>query len=162
MRPGRVDRRPARYRHDAGDGRHRHRHRHGDGDGTGPGGTATPGSRDVNAPTITITVQRRQRLADAGKSLVVKASCSEACDLDVSLAADAKAARRAGLGSKRVVLATGSWSLAGAGRTYVFARWKPAARKLRAGRKLTAALRVTATDAAGNKRTVTKPIDLRR
>ncbi len=119
-------------------------------------------STDRIAPTVKVTVQRRQRLADAGSALVVKASCSEACDLDVVVAADAKAARRAKLGSKAVVVARGSWSLAGAGRTYVFARLRPAARKLRAGRKLAAVLRLTAKDAAGNKRTVSKQIELRR
>ncbi len=134
----------------------------GTGTGTGPGaGAATPSS-DRTAPKVTLTVQRRQRLADSGSSFIVKASCSEACDLDVVLAADAKAAKRARLGSKRVVLAAGSWSLAGAGKTYVFARWKPAARKLRAGRKVAAVLRVTATDAAANKRTVSKPVELRK
>jgi len=130
--------------------------------GTGVGGTALPATKDTKAPTVTVTVQRRQRLADAGKALVVKATCSEACDLDVVVAADAKAARRARLGSKRLVVASGSWSLAGAGKTYVFARLKPAARKLRSGRKLAAVLRITAKDPAGNARTATKPIELRR
>ena len=131
----------------------------------GAGGTGVPGatrSSDTRAPTVTITVQRRPRLADSGNSFVVKASCSEACDLDVVLAAGAKAAKKARLGNKRVVLAAGSWSLAGAGKTYVFARWKPAARKLRSGRKVAATLRLTATDAAGNKRTASKPVELRR
>jgi hypothetical protein len=131
----------------------------------GTGGTGVPGatpSPDTIAPTVTITVQRRPRLADSGTSFIVKVSCSEACDLEVVLAADAKAAKKARLGNTRVVLATGSWSLAGAGKTYVFARWKPAARKLRAGRKVAARLRLTATDAAGNRRTASKPVELRR
>jgi hypothetical protein len=134
------------------------------GTGTTPG-TGTPGATppaDHKAPVVTVAVKRRQRLADSGSSLIVKASCSEACSLGAVLAADAKAARRAGLGAKRVVLASGSWSLAGAGKTYVFARWKAAARKLRAGRTLTAALRLTAADSAGNTRTVARTIDLRR
>ena len=126
----------------------------------GPSGTAAV--KDTAAPKLTLSVQRRVRLSDAGASLVVKATCSEACDLDAVVAADANAARRARLGTKRITLASGSWSLAGAGKTYVFARLKPAARKLRSGRKLAAALRVTAKDAAGNKRTVTRPIELRR
>ena len=135
--------------------------------GATPGGAvgSVPGattSKDTSAPGVTVTVQRRVRLADSGASLVIKTSCSEACDLNAALAADAKSARRARLGSKRVVLATGAWSLAGAGRTYVFARFKPAARKLRAGRKLVATLRLTAKDAAGNARTVTKRIELRK
>ncbi len=132
----------------------------GGGSGGGAGGTAL--SADRRAPTVKVTVQRRQRLADAGSALVVKASCSEACDLDVVVAADARAARRARLGTRSLVVARGSWSLAGAGRTYVFARLRPAARKLRSHRKLAAVLRLTAKDAAGNKRTVSKQIELRR
>ena len=130
--------------------------------GANPVGDLPAATPDGKPPTVTVSVQRRQRLADSGTSLVVKASCSEACKIDAVVAAGAKAARRAGLGGKRVVLAAGSWSLAGAGKTYVFARWKPAVRKLRAGRKLTASLKLTATDAAGNEKTVTKTIELRR
>jgi len=129
--------------------------------GTTPG--AAPGAAtDRNAPKLTVTVSRRQRLADSGRSLVVRVSCSEACSLSAVVAADSRAARRARLGSTRVVLARGSWSLAGAGRTYVFARWTPTARRLRSGRRLMAALRLEATDEAGNRRTVTRRIELRR
>ena len=123
----------------------------------GPGGAA-----DRKAPTLSVKVQRSQRLQDSGRALVIRAICSEACNLDAVVAAESKFARRAGLGSARVVAARGSWSLAGPGRTYVFARWTPKARRLRAGRRLQAKLKLTATDAAGNRRTVTKSIDLRR
>jgi hypothetical protein len=130
------------------------------GGGTGGGGTVlTP---DRTAPRLGVTVGARQRLSDAGSALVVKASCSEACSLQATVAADASAARRAGLGRVRVVLARGSWSLAGAGRTYVFARWTAAARRLRAGRRLVAMLTLTVTDGAGNKRTATRRVELRR
>lgn len=129
---------------------------------TTPGTPAATGPKDTKAPTVKLTIKRRQRLTVAGRALIVKATCSEACELDAVVAADAKAARRAGVGRKRVVLATGSWSLAGAGGTYVFARWKPAARKLRAGRKLMAVLSVKATDPAGNPHTATKTIELRK
>ena len=111
---------------------------------------------------MTVSVIRRQRLSDAGRALVVTVSCSEACSLQAVLAADARAARRARLGGLRVVLARGSWSLAGRGRTYLFARWTPTARRLRAGRRASAVLRLTAADAAGNRRTVTRPVELRR
>lgn len=133
--------------------------------GTTPGaapGTTPGAATDRSAPRLTVTVSRRQRLADSGRSLVVRVSCSEACNLSAVVAADSRAARRARLGSTRVVLARGSWSLAGAGRTYVFARWTPTARRLRSGRRLMAALRLEATDEAGNRRTVTRRIELRR
>lgn len=128
-----------------------------------PGGSAVPGGpADRSAPLLTVEVDRRPRLRDSGRALVVRATCSEACGLEAVVAADAKAARLARLGSARVVVARGSWSLAAAGRTYIFARWSASARRLRPGRRLRAALRLTATDAAGNERTVTKRIDLRR
>ena len=85
-------------------------------------------SADRTAPAVTVSVARRQRLADTGRALVVEVTCSEACGLDAVVAADARSARRARLGGGRVVAARGSWSLAGAGRTYVFARWSATAR----------------------------------
>jgi hypothetical protein len=135
--------------------------------GPAPGGApgGAPGaqaSADRTAPTVTLSVARRQRLADTGRALVVGVTCSEACRIDAVVAADARSARRARLGGRRVVAARGSWSLAGAGRTYVFARWSATARRLRAGRRLQAVLRLTATDPHGNKRTVTRRIDVRR
>jgi hypothetical protein len=136
--------------------------------GVTPGtGNAAPGAgataaADRSAPHVTVAVRKRQRLADAGPALVVSASCSEACTLQAVVGASARAARKARLGRKDVVLARGSWSLAGAGRTYLFARWRPIARRLRSDRRLTAALRLTAVDGAGNRRTVTRRIEMRR
>lgn len=136
----------------------------GSGPGTSlPGAPGAPGAgNDTRAPVVTVTVARRQSLTDTGSSLVVTARCSEACGLRAEVFASAPAARRARLGARRVVLARGSWSLSGAGRTYVFARWTATARRLRAGRRLAATLRVIATDPAGNRRTVSRSIDLRR
>jgi hypothetical protein len=125
-------------------------------------GTSGAAAPDQSAPQVTISADRRVRLADTGQALVVGTACSEACAISVVAAADPRAARRARLGGARVVVARGSWSLAGAGRTYVFARWTAAARRLRAGRRLAVVLRVTATDEAGNRRTVTRPLDVRR
>jgi Thrombospondin type 3 repeat len=133
-----------------------------DASGSGTQTPGTPGAADRSAPVVTVSVSRRQRLADAGRSLVVSARCSEACSLAAEVFASPSAARRARLGRTRAVLARGAWSLAGAGRTYVFARWTAKARGLRAGRRLTATLRLTATDPAGNRRTVSRRIELRR
>jgi hypothetical protein len=134
-----------------------------DATGSGAQGPGTPGAAaDRHAPVVTVSVARRQRLTDAGRSLVVSARCSEACSLAAELSASTTAARRARLGRTRAVLARGAWSLAGAGRTYVFARWTATARRLRGGRRLRATLRLTATDPAGNRRTVSRSIELRR
>jgi len=139
----------------------------GAGPGTpGPAGAPAPGTpggaADARAPSVTVGVQRRQRLSDAGPSLVVTASCSEACTLEAVVSASALAARRARVGRARAVLARGSWSLAAAGRTYVFARWTSTARRLRAGRNLVATLQLSATDAAGNRSRQSRRIELRR
>ena len=136
----------------------------------GSAGTTAPGlagggaaaANDHAAPKLTVSVGRRQRLGDAGPALVVTARCSEACTLNAVADATAAAARRARLARTRVVLARGTWSLADAGRTYVFARWTAATRRLRGARRLAATVRVTATDAARNKHTVTRRIELRR
>ena len=138
----------------------------GAGPGT-PGDPGTPagtpgGAADARAPTLTVSVQRRQRLSDSGRSLVVTASCSEACTLDAVVSASAQAARRARLGRARAVLARGSWSLMGAGRTYVFARWTVAAKRLRSGRNLVATLQLSATDPAGNRKRLSRRIEVRR
>lgn len=133
------------------------------GTGGGAAGSGTPTAvADRSPPTMTVVVGRRQRLVDAGPALVVSASCSEACTLQAVVDASASSARKARLGRAKVVLARGSWSLAGAGRAYVFARWRPVARRLRSGRRLMAALRLTAADGAGNRRSVTRRIELRR
>jgi len=135
------------------------------GGGTGnvaPGAGAPAAAADRSAPRVTVAVGKRQRLGDAGPALVVSASCSEACSLEAVVGANASAARKARLGRRNVVLARGSWSLAAAGRTYLFARWRPIARRLRAGRRLTAVLRLTAADAAGNRRTLSRRIEMRR
>jgi len=116
----------------------------------------------VRAPSVTISVQRRQRLSETGRALVVTASCSEACMLDAVVFASAQSARRARVGRARAVLARGSWSLEGAGRTYVFARWTPVTRRLPAGRRLVAMLQLSATDAAGNRSRQTRRLELRR
>jgi hypothetical protein len=130
------------------------------GGGPAPG---TPGAADdARAPTVKVSVQRRHRLSEHGRVIVVRASCSEACRLEAVVSATAQAARRARLGRAQVVLARGSWTLAEAGRTYVFTRWTAAARRLRAGRRLPATLRLSATDPAGNRSRQSRPIELRR
>lgn len=131
--------------------------------GAGAPAPGTPGTAaDAQAPSLTVRVQRRQRLSESGRSLVVTASCSEACTLEAVVSASALAARRARVGRARAVLARGSWSLAGAERTYVFARWTSTARRLRAGRNLVATLQLSATDAAGNRSRQSRRIELRR
>ena len=132
--------RPGRHRRPGRPGRHRRRQR-------------SAAQRDGRRASA---ARRRGTRADHPLTLL------RACSLDAVVAATATDARRAKLGRARVVLARGAWSLAAAGRTYVFARWTAPARRLRAGRRLRAELRMVATDAAGNRRTVTRRIELGR
>ncbi len=125
-----------------------------DGDGIGhdcdPGDAApapppSPSPQpDVAAPTVKLTVARTMRLRELGGSIPVQVRCSESCSVRAQLTA-----------SKRK-LASGTAALGGSGTTYVFLR------KLRKLAPATATLKLTATDAAGNRRTVTRRILLRR
>jgi hypothetical protein len=109
--------------------------------GPPPSASAAP---DVQAPALRLTMTRTLRLRELGRSIAVEARCSERCTL------------RADLIVKRRRVASGTAELGGAGTTYVFMR------KLRRLRPARATLRLTATDAAGNKRSASKRVRLRR
>lgn len=109
----------------------------------GPPPPASP-TPDVQAPTLRLAMTRTLRLSDLGRSIAVQARCSESCTL------------RADLIVKRRRVASGTAELGGAGTTYVFMR------KLRRLSPARATLRLTATDAAGNKRSTSKAVRLRR
>jgi hypothetical protein len=106
-----------------------------------PAATSAP---DITAPTLRLAVQRTLRLRELGRSIAVEVRCDEQCAL------------RAELVVKRKKVAAGTAALGGRGTTYVFMR------KLGRLRPTKATLRLTATDAAGNERTATRTIRLRR
>jgi Ca2+-binding RTX toxin-like protein len=107
---------------------------------------------DRLAPTVRVGSARRVRLATAlRRGLVVPVSCSEACGIRVDLR---------GLGR---TLARGTARLSRSGRVLAPVRFTTTAeRELRRTRRLKATLRVTAKDAAGNAKTVSKALVLRR
>ena len=106
-----------------------------------PGGSPAP---DRTAPTLGLTVPRKLRLRELGRSIAVEVRCNEQCVI------------RATLVVKRKKVAAGVASLGGRGTTYVFMR------KLRRLAPARATLKLTATDAAGNRRTAQRRIALRR
>ena len=99
---------------------------------------------DITAPTLGLAVPRRLRLRELGRSIAVEVRCSEQCAI------------RATLVVKRRKVATGAAELGGRGTTYVFMR------KLRRLAPAMATLKLTATDAAGNRRSASRRIALRR
>jgi Domain of unknown function (DUF4394) len=108
---------------------------------------------DTVRPTVLVDLDRRQSKKRLRSRLIVPVSCSETCDITVALL------------SGREIAASGEASLGGAGATRV--RVFPNARGKRLGKKTpkgkkkvtrTLTLRVTAVDAAGNGRRVSKTI----
>jgi hypothetical protein len=94
---------------------------------------------------------------------VNRATCSEACGLVVSLLIDARTARRLGIASRTVVIGRGRAQLDQAGSTKVRVRIsKKVAKRLRKARRLKLSVRVQATDLAGNRRTVTRKLRVKR
>lgn len=136
----------------------------GGGSSTRPG--TTPETRrdaDSVAPSVTISLARRQRRADLEGGMPTSVRCSEACALTAELRVGARTARRLRLRSP--VLARGTATLGAAGRTWVFVRMRPAARrKLFAGRAraVSARLSLRAVDSAGNRRSTNKALTLVR
>jgi hypothetical protein len=140
-----VDNCPLTYNYDQVDA---------DGDGIGAACDASdtpaapPGSPppppDVRAPTLRLTLARTLRLSELGRSIAVQVKCDEQCTL------------RAELFVRRRRIAAGTAALGDRGTTYVFMR------KLRRLVPAKATLRLIATDAAGNVRSASRRLQLRR
>jgi len=107
---------------------------------------------DRTAPLLRLSSARVARLRELGNGLALKVRCNEACALEGRLRA-----------RRLKTVATGTATLAGPGTTYVFLRFKRGvARKLRRAAPMRASLKLTAADGAGNKRTTTRKLKLRR
>ena len=112
--------------------------------------------RDVVAPTVTATVARRlKRARFARAGLVTRVRCSEACAVTVEVRLKARVAKRLKL--PRVVAR-------GTGTEQVKVKPGPGVRRKlrRAKGTVRATVVVRAVDAAGNARTVTRPLKLSR
>jgi hypothetical protein len=111
---------------------------------------------------VKLAVARRHAFAELGGGLAASIRCSEACTLTAQLRLGAKEARRLRL-RRTPTVARGSARLAAAGRTYAFLRFDRRAKaRLWRARRVSAQVRVTAVDGAGNRRVVTRRVDLHR
>jgi hypothetical protein len=122
----------------------------------------TPGPQDVTKPVVTVRLARTWRFDEIRDGLVVGLRCSEACSLTARLTIDKPRARRLRLASTGIV-GSGSAQVEAAASTYAFVRFTKAARRvLFRQRRVPASLRVTAVDRAGNTKTATRAVTLRR
>ena len=131
---------------------------------TGPGGTGGGGANanDRTPPAVVVSVAGMQRMEELGRSMAVRVRCNEGCAVRAKLTVSRKLARRLRIGRGATTLASGTAALGGAGSTYVFMSFNKAARRLPRGRTVAAALSVTAADEAGNRRTSSRRVRVRR
>jgi hypothetical protein len=133
--------------------------------GSGPGGGAGGGPvnpDDRLAPKVRLRVARTQRLSVLGAGMPLQVRCSEWCAIQARLTVNGAPARRLGIGRRKTIVARGSAALAGRGTTYVFMRFKRGMARRLGRRTVRAELSLTAADEAGNKRTSTRALRLRR
>jgi hypothetical protein len=107
---------------------------------TGPGNPGGSGN-DNTRPRVRVRLARVQRLSDLLGGMATSVRCSEACAISGRL-----------MRGRRSLVATGTATLAGAGRTWLFVRLKRgmARRIARDGHRIRATLRLKVTDASGN------------
>ncbi|WP_170178896.1 FG-GAP repeat domain-containing protein [Solirubrobacter pauli] len=119
-----------------------------------PGLSRTPlfgtGVADKTKPKATATVRKQKLKTVLSRGLKVTATCDEACTIKASLRLKSKE-----VGKRTVRLTTASKAL-------TLKLSKAAKKTLKQAKSAKFTLRLTATDAAGNTRTTTKTITLRR
>lgn len=119
-----------------------------------PSDPSNPGSADTTAPTVTVTkLSKAVRRARVGR-LAPRIRCNEACRVSVLVQVTRKGHKKA-----TTVLSTKPSSLSSAARTV---KLKVRAGTLKSLRRQRVTVRVTARDAAGNARTVTRTVTLRK
>jgi hypothetical protein len=120
------------------------------------------GRRDRRKPRLAVQVDRRQQLAAVRAGLVVRVRCSEACGATVELQVKRAIAKRLGLKRTRI-FAGASARLQGKGTTYAFVRFDRRVRaKLFRMRRLRSTLTAVAVDRSGNRRSLTRRVQLVR
>ena len=136
----------------------------GTGTGTGTGTAAT----DTIPPSGTLSVRRGLRLVNVLRSgLPLSVSCSEACSIQAQATLARTLARRLGVvasARKPVVVARATQRLAKAGKTTIKLKFNARARRAlqRRPRALRLAVRLTRTDAAGNRKVTRRTVKVRR
>jgi hypothetical protein len=120
------------------------------------------GAEDRRKPRLGVEVPRTQRFAALRAGMIVRLRCSEACAATVELQVKRAIAKRLGL--KRVrIFAGASARLQGKGTTYAFVKFdRRVRRKLFQMRRLRSTLTAVAVDRGGNRRSMTRRVELVR
>jgi subtilisin family serine protease len=123
-----------------------------------------PVARDATAPAVAVArvTQRLRSILRTGLRLPVR--CSEGCTVSAAVWLDGAAARRLGLSRGRAVrIAARTQRLASGATTVVSLRLAASARRrLERVRRVTVTARLSAVDAAGNRRAVSRRLNLVR
>ncbi|HEX2084582.1 MAG TPA: thrombospondin type 3 repeat-containing protein [Solirubrobacteraceae bacterium] len=114
---------------------------------------------DDSPPDVRVGVRTHHRSAELGAGLAVPVACSERCTISSTLTVSRRDARRLRLRDR--VLGSGGVELDQGGDSYVFVEL-PRAALSRVRRLVRGVLRVEAVDAAGNRRSVTRRVTIRR
>jgi hypothetical protein len=122
---------------------------------------------DKTAPTVTISVTRKQRFAEIALGIAVPVRCSEGCAVEGELMLAKRTARKLKLASRSasssVVVGRGAAQIEDKGLTFVFVKLsKTSLKRLARARRVAPKLRVTARDANGNRTVKTLQLKLRR
>jgi hypothetical protein len=130
--------------------------------------TQTPAStpqlppRDTTPPILGVTVAAQKLGKVIAKGLTEIVSCNEACSIASALTVDAKTAKKLHI-ARTLVVGRAKATLTAAGKTTLKVKLSRKAQKaLKKASKVKLTLRTTAKDAAGNVRTVTKRVTLKR
>jgi len=114
---------------------------------TADGCPAPQAEPDRKAPTVAVTgVPKKMKLKAFLKGVPATVACDEPCSVDADVLGSARSVRLAA--SFNLTLGTKSLGLSGGARRLTI---KPSKRLVGKAKKLTVQLRVTATDAAGNR-----------
>ena len=119
--------------------------------GVGVVPAATPAASDRSAPAVRVTIARQRLSRVLRRGLAVTVGCSEPCKLEIDLLR----------GRARLAHASARLTTAGA-RTVVVKLGPRARRALRRMRTAKLTLKVRGRDAAGNARTATRSLTLKR
>lgn len=121
---------------------------------------ATPSAIDRQAPRMALSIKSTQLISEVEDGLIVRLRCSEACSLKADATVSKRVARRLKLRGTTLV-GTGSARTEGATTTYAFVRFNSRVRaRLFKQSRTELALKVTATDPAGNVRRDTERLVL--
>jgi hypothetical protein len=117
---------------------------------------------DKLAPTLGLVIAKLKLKALLAKGLPVTVSCSEPCKFGLALTVDSKTAKKLHL-SRVATVGRASGTLTTAGKKKVVVKLTKKAKKaLRKAKKVVLSVKMTATDAAGNRATKTKKVTVKR